>query len=495
MKKIFLLFLFLAQFAIAQNAVQQQIINDNQERPSVELLVSTPQALDDFANNGYDNDSQSPSRVPQIRTNIDEFIVSLEKVHPGATYAFLGRDMDLIADAVDAYYQSIGQNGRVKRIKFSTPSLQNSNPDLITRFLAQLGMNTDATGANPKNFVILDYTKYGAYGRTNTSFPSQARYIYESVVQKLKASGLDYDQIVRRVTVATLDPTASNSVTTGKALNLTNEDVLAKQAASLKQTGKINFLPIIGSRGDAMAYGSEWNDKYGPIKDVGGKLVTVPGQYFTNRAKTGVYWQMIQVIKEVTSPSFASKIENLAKANGVVFTVASPAKKVQAKKVPPVKPENFAAKMNAAVKKLKSTLPVFSAAKDYDKFKFGSETLKLTANGNEVAKILADPNFQDSNNFAEKSVQMMIDLYETDQLGARDFRRLFIFLLGFKEIESKNFLNMIKSNYETSYPLQITLGREDEVEKYSKAGGFVESNFNRILNFGSLGLKCRFSYQ
>ena len=89
----------------------------------------------------------------------------------------------------------------------------------------------------------------------------------------------------------------------------------------------------------------------------------------------------------------------------------------------------------------------------------------------------------------------MIDLYETDQLGARDFRRLFIFLLGFKEIESKNFLNMIKSNYETSYPLQITLGREDEVEKYSKAGGFVESNFNRILNFGSLGLKCRFSYQ
>lgn len=494
MKKIFLLFIFLSQFAAGQNAVQLQIINSHEERPSVASLMTTPGAFETFANQ-YANSEQT-GRVNKIISHIDEFIVSLEKVHPGATYAFLGRDMDLIADAVDAFYISKGQIGRVQRIKFSTPSLQNSNPDVLTEFLTQLGLNTNSADANPKNFVILDYTSYGKTGRTDKNFPSQARYIFESVVAKLRSLGFDYDQIVQRVTVATLDSNASSNVTTGKAISLNNADVLQKQASSLRAMGKIDFMPIIGSTGDAMAYKSEWNDKYGEIKRTGGKLVTSPIGYFSTSKKSGVYWQMVQVISQVTSSDFAARVDALAKANGVTFEVMPLAKAPQTKKNPPVKLENWGAKMNESVKKLKAVLPTFAnASKDYDKFKINGETLKLTANGYEVAKILADTNLRNANNFAERSVQMMLDLYESDQIGARDFRRLFIFLLSFQEIESKSFLAMIKNSYDWSYPLQITLGREDEIEKYSKAGGHVESNYRRLRNFGAFGLKCRLSYQ
>src|SRR5437868_13584690 len=109
MKNLFLtlISLLISVSAFAQSEQQQSIIN-KKLRPTPELLLSKKEYLKDF--------DSTPFTTDLFSEEIPTLIVSLEKAFPGAKYAFLGRDMDLVADAVEAFYLSIGQTDRVARI-------------------------------------------------------------------------------------------------------------------------------------------------------------------------------------------------------------------------------------------------------------------------------------------------------------------------------------------------------------------------------------------
>lgn len=482
---IFLSILGIAATSFGQNASQDELINQSR-RPSVSKIISNTSNFELYSA-GSDN-----GRPTVINKYLPEMIISLEKAFPGGTYAFLGRDMDLIADAVDAYYQSIGQEDRVKRIEFSTPSLNNSNSKLVTEFLTQLGLDSDGV-TNKGAFVIIDYTSYSNTGRNNSSFPSQARYIFQGVVEQMKRNGLDENDILKRVNIATMDTNARQNIELSNALSDDRSNFLEDQVKSLKENGKIDRITYLPAGGESMAYDSEWNDKYGPIMTTDkGTLITTPMSTYSYSTKATVFLQMVKVISNVLSTEMQKRIEALAIQNGVTFqkskVVNRPIKKEKIKKI------DYDQKLKVDISQNLSNLKTLPSEKDYNKYSVANTSLKLTENGQLVVQLLTSKDAILAEHYFEISIETLIHLYNENNIGARDFRRIFAHLLSIKEIKNSGVVNMIMKNYKKVLPLEIMFGREDERNKYSSQKGIAELNYNLILQNSQLKLSCRYSY-
>jgi hypothetical protein len=123
---------------------------------------------------------------------VAKMIAQLELAYPGGTWLPLGRDAVLIADLLDAYYRSIGQPGRVKRLDASGtsfPHYRDANEktfeedrDIITGFLKSNGLDLDHPEKHPP-FVMIDVT---SYSRT-----SQSTQLMRSAYRTWAASGRD----------------------------------------------------------------------------------------------------------------------------------------------------------------------------------------------------------------------------------------------------------------------------------------------------------------
>jgi hypothetical protein len=468
----------------AQNKSQQELINQNR-RPKVSDILNNQDNLEMF--DSYDSDG----RAAAVRSKVAGLIVGLEKAFPGGTYGFLGRDMDLIADAVDSFYQGIGQKDRVQRIEFSTPSLTGSNPKLITDFLSQRGLDSTAkTNAGP--LILIDYTSFANNGRTNSSFPSQARYIFESVITEMKKNGISDEVILSKINVTTIDPHASGNVSLNDPFTDSRENFLKEQTESLSKNGKVDRITYIPVNGDSMAYHSEWHDKFGPINvSQNGLLETTPVRFFDYNQKRIIYNQIILTITYMLSDEFKTKVNELASQYGVVFK-ASGGLKSQIKKIKNVK-INLDLIMKNNLEAL-FDLKELPAEKNYEKYKFDSSKISLTENGNAVMTALLNNSHHAAEHFFEISFETLIKLYKTKKIGARDFRRIFAHVLTVKEIENNSFLKQVNNKYKEILPLEIMLGREIEREKYSTQGGIGQSNFLKLTGSGTLKLSCKFVY-
>lgn len=471
--------------SFAQNASQLKLI-EQKRRPKIADVISTPDNIYQFTKDDYNG------RVSAIKSKLPELIVSLEKAFPGGTYGFLGRDMDLIADAVDSFYLSKGQAGRVQRIEFSTPSLENSTPKLMTDFLAQRGLDATGSVANPSPLILIDYTSYSTSGRTNSSFPSQARYIFESVVKQMKLNGLASYDIFSRINVATIDDGASSYAKLSNPLTQDRSDYIKLQAESLEANGKVDRITYFSVDGDSMAYSSEWTDKYGPIKKgKDGLLTTEPIDFFDKDEKTKVFSQMVNVVNLVNTEAMQNRISKLAEKHQVTFTdkpslIVMP--KVTIKKV------NHDANLKNQILDLEKNMSVLSNPKNYGKMAIGDEKMKLTQNGQDMLRMLAaDGNIQ-APHFFKISLTALLNMHEQDKLGARDFRRIFNYLLSLKPIESSAVSTFIKNNYKKSIALEIMFGRDAEREKYSQQGGLAEENYKKIISDSNIKPSCKFIY-
>jgi hypothetical protein len=479
--KTFIIFI-LSVSAWAQNVKQVALINQAR-RPKMELILSDREFLAPFG--GRD----SKSRVQAVNRYFPELIVSLERAFPGATFGFLGRDMDLIADAADVFYLSLGQRDRVKHIEFSTPSLQNSNPQLITQFLTQLGLDSKAQDPDPKPFIIIDYTSYAASGRTDRSFPSQARYIFQSVISQMKRDGFSARQILSRVNLITFDSSAGSNVRLSNALADDRSTFLDDQVKAL-ESGNIDRITVIPF-GSNMAYDSEWNDKYGPIyTDQYGLLKTNPQSDFDYSTKLNVLYQIVEVVRNLDSSDMRQRIQDLATQYRVQFLAARPS---QVKSTPKAIAINYDAEMKKALKEL-DTLPELPQERQYEKTKTDGTSIKLTGNGSAVLRILESPIVIQAKNYFPAALQTLTKLYNKNRIGARDFRRILAQILTYKMIEAESFIKMVQSQYKQTLPLEIFLGREGEREKYMSQGGLAEENYRRLTSNGELKMSCKFVY-
>jgi hypothetical protein len=477
MKNLFLtlISLLISVSAFAQSEQQESIIN-KKLRPTPELLLSKKEYLKDFGSTSFTTDNFS--------TEIPTLIVSLEKAFPGAKYAFLGRDMDLVADAVEAFYLSIGQTDRVARIKISTPSLQGATPDLITDYLIQLGLDVDPKSHKPP-MVMVDYTSFG--------FNSQSTIITNAVLSELasKKYGLKKSDVLTRFNVASI--AGGSGIDTEQSKDeIANE--LKEQNKAFAKGGSITGIVRIPV--DAIAYGSEWHDKYGPLtRNANGKVTTTPSYYYANEQRAETLKPMIKVIKLAISKKFQKQVADLAMAEDVMITNLPGLKLLTAEEK--IALEN--AKVAAQSKKFKESLQLISSNLQGlgDSYTYNTEStsqgkMKLTLNGALALHLLNESENFDLPKYLEFSLDFLAELYAGNKIGARDFRRIFIAILENHEITDPKFVEVFQANYRKHLPLEIAMGKPDVREKYMELSGLAGLNYKKLASGGALPLSCKF---
>ncbi len=490
MKKSFFVLsflIFLSVLAQAQNAKQLAIIEQN-ARPDVATILKDPDLTADFAVRFRDPNG----KVKNISTYLPQFIVAFEKAYPGGTYAFLGRDMDLIADAVEAYYLSIGQKNRVRRIRFSTPSLTGATAELLTNFLVQEGLDLTPGVSLKPPFVIIDYTSYADHGRNNASFPSQARHIFKNVAKTMSAKGLSPSEIISRFSVATLCSKVKNGNSILDPLNTDHRALAESQAKSLATSGDLNRLILLNAGEDAMAYYSEWTGKFGSIRmSANGTLSTSPISTESFEDKKLVFSGIIQVTNIAKTPDFKARVAALARQHGVNFRPPVPP-------APEPKKEYSNIRMDLMLKQTAEFLLTYmtplSDNKDYEKIKVGNSTLKLTSNGQKVLQDFTTPGVLQDERYFEVALETLTKLYEDGKIGVRDFRNIFAYILGVKPITSESFITLVRSRYQRIMPLEILLGREEERQSLLSSGGIKEQNYRLLTDNGRLKLSCKYVF-
>jgi hypothetical protein len=484
MKNLFLSLaaLLISASAFAQTAAQNQLINSD-ERPSPALLLSNPAYMQNyFTGAAQFNASAFLSEVPTM-------IVGLEKAFPGAKYAFLGRDMDLIADAVEAFYLSIGQKNRVERIRISTPSLQGATPDLITDFLVQLGLDTNPQ-SHKEPLIMVDYTSF------NTS--SQSTIITYAVVNELRKRGLPANDILTRFNVASIHSGIQvHTVDTNQTKETISENLKAQNQsfAANSRIDRIIRLPISN-----IAYGSEWHDRYGPLtRQRDGSVTTTPMAYFPVQSKSMTLLPMIGAIELGSSLGFQNQVTAKAAAAGVYIAnlpglKPPPPPMTEAEKKAHLKAElalltkNFQDSLNT----LSNALPDLGEKYEYNTQKTAQGKMKLTQNGLAVLNALSAPQNFTVPKYLEISLDVLAREYQANKIGARDFRRIFITILENQEITNEKFVATFQASYRKLLPLEIAMGKPDVREKYMELSGMAGVNYKKLASGGALPLSCKF---
>lgn len=110
--------------------------------------------------NPLKNYSRNPDLKFELENDLPKVIAQFEKAFPGAIWYGLGRDIYLFSDALDAYYISIGQNDRVKRLHASQPSFNEDNPGEVIDFLKTNGFEFKNINKDSTPHIIFDVTSY-----------------------------------------------------------------------------------------------------------------------------------------------------------------------------------------------------------------------------------------------------------------------------------------------------------------------------------------------
>lgn len=479
--------LLIANNVFAQNSLQRELI-DEPLRPSIEKILSDPRYYEVYK-------ETSTVHTQAIAKQLPELLVSLEHAFPRGIYAYLGRDMDLIADVTEAFYLSNGYRNPVNRIRFSTPSLSGSDYRAIGEFLEQLGLSTDKSDIDPKPFVIIDYTGYSERGQTDRNYPSQARHITQCAIRYLNELGFTAEEIAKRIAVATFYKEAKKNVTIVDALdknpNRPDPNFIYRHD-NLNSLVWLNVDPRMG-------YESEWHGKYGSIeRNRNGKLQTAPTEYFSTYDREVVFRGIVTVVNLVRDPEMNERISKLARQYGVEFspnlqTAAAAAATIPSQKEK--KPTNLDTEFKREAKNLFSALSDLPYGYEYSsKVKKPNMTMNLTENGLSVVNTLSSPRFVAAKTYFGISLNTLIRLFNDKKIGARDLRRIFAYLLTLKEIDNPAIVEMVSTRFDKVLPLEIMFGRAREREKYLGLPGFGEDNFRKILDVGKIGLSCKFLF-
>jgi hypothetical protein len=500
MKKLFLLIaaLFTASAAMAANPSQRKLISSD-VRPTPAEIMSKKQH---FANI---NPKEFGNLANLYGRDIPIVIVSLEKAFPGGTYAFLGRDMDLVADAVEAFYLSIGQKDRVQRIRFSTPSMQGATPQLITDFLIQSGLNADPEVHKPP-MVIVDYTSFAGGSQSTT--------IVKKTLKELENRGVPAYDVMNRLNIATIHARPTPRIY--NIINMPIEEIDEKlEAQNMRWMARHNIDAIFQIPVNSIAYGSEWHDRYGPIvRNADGLLETKTSNYFSYQTKELVYEKMAAAIMIATTKNFKRSVTELAVENSVqIAGLDTPAVvRTSVQKTP----EEITALINEATRqnqaaelvraeKAERLLKVnlerlpgalyprsdFSASSSYAYVMIGKQRAPLSGNANYVSNILKRSSFGLAPHYQELVLNTLVDLFNSKRIAASDLQNLFMTTLRFKKITDPDLIKVIQAHAQNVKPLQNVFDLPEFREKYLKLDGVMGDNYRIIANQGVVALSCQ----
>lgn len=103
---------------------------------------------------------QPTSGQQLIGAGVPQMIALMDFAYPGAIYMPLGRDGARWGDLLDAFFLSIGQEGRVRRIELSGNSFSGNDDQMVAEYITQLGFDAKNI-ENSRPMVLIDRTGYG----------------------------------------------------------------------------------------------------------------------------------------------------------------------------------------------------------------------------------------------------------------------------------------------------------------------------------------------
>jgi hypothetical protein len=296
-------------------------------RPTIEVVGENIEAIPDEPGipvapdgtfNGYGLHFQY--WLETLINGLPYLIVQMEKASPGARFAFLGRDVHAIADAMAAFYASIGQHDRVIYLGGSKASYVGTSEETLVAFIESHGFPlADAQNARP--FFIVDTISRG-HG-------TQGRALINAVYKEYERRGGQPADLVRKFNmiglVAPTYPRGApiNDISNASAIFATQEDAYRqnpKRAAYgadhlilMFQAPKV--APQFNESGYAH-YVSAWHREYGAFAYINGRTAPVPGDYFPNPQqyvahRKSILWLQKHIWQRVQSADFRQKVQSV----------------------------------------------------------------------------------------------------------------------------------------------------------------------------------------
>ncbi len=325
MVKQLLFFLFVSQSLLAL-----PFISDT-TRPTMKMISEVVERLN-FAEGIPDNQllgqkAQGLTYEHWLQVMLEkgpELIAAMEKTFPGATWACVGRDMEAIGDLLEAFYLSIGQEGRVARLGVSKPTFQNLDPVMMLKFLENKGLNIpEVQRGHP--FIFVDTVSQG-YGR-------QSAEMLDIVYKEYAKSGKNAADLLRKVNIFGLIV----STFQGKANPFQNvEEHLQKNEARLRanpQEDNFKTHTIITFHDPGKTfneagyahYTGAWHDVNGPlVRDGDGKIRSSPGHLSQLNLRKSILWLQRELLANVKKESFLSRVRQEAQKLGYEFPMRRP---------------------------------------------------------------------------------------------------------------------------------------------------------------------------
>lgn len=245
-------------------------------------------------------------RLDDFKEFVPNFIASVEKAFPGAIYMPLGRDSAMLGDVVDAFYQSIGQQGRVRRLNASGTSFQGADESTVLGFLQSNGFDSEKVLEGPP-LIIFDYTSYGEN--------SQSR-------QLIRAGYMDFmrkhGNVKRLVYKFNLVSTQGGTPIEIDA-ELNAERFLNQENKVVNENGPKNILSA-GGRG--LHYTLEWHDTFhGFERRKNGMVIARPGAQSDQDKRQWILASLYEIVNFASAPSFLRAVRAEARALGYKFSV------------------------------------------------------------------------------------------------------------------------------------------------------------------------------
>ncbi len=245
--------------------------------------------------------STEPPELAKIAsyTDLAKAIASFEYAFPNGVYAFLGRDSALVADAFEAFYQAIGQNGRAIRLNASSYSFLGAGNEVIADFLETSGLDFNHPFNRP--FIMADTTSF--------SDRSQSRMLIKAAYHRLVQRGFNPKDLLHKVNFV--------SFTTGYVIaNMHTYFVAQKDSASPKgPSSTLRIPPGIST------YSQPWHSEFHPFKKTELGTIAPPGISADENLRRGILDELWIVMGTVSSPEFIQMVQAEAHRLGFQFSL------------------------------------------------------------------------------------------------------------------------------------------------------------------------------
>ncbi len=270
-------------------------------------------------------------------------IIQLEAAYPNATFAFLGRDTQLISDVVDAFYISRGQPGRVTQIFTSKPTLVGmSYPEIIV-YLKHSGFDIENLSPD-RPFIMIDTVSKGsdiylpdALGNQTSNHRlvsgRQGRLILHAVysywTHTLKRNPQDLLKLFNFVglQVSTFNLRDSNNqyyyrdISDIKSIQKLNKNNINDGLYGYNMiVPLITDTPMKFNEAGYDHYTSAWHGKFQPpLRLLDGSLLPNPGALLDPPWRVSILWIQHGVWDAVNQSHFQRQVDEIAEAHDVQF--------------------------------------------------------------------------------------------------------------------------------------------------------------------------------